>query len=577
MRRLLVFLALFLACVSLSVDAAQSKRLRLRVGAAATGGDGGARALLDESDIDWECASDCGVAVIPYYLQDGVTRTANESNLGSKGGYVVAGGLAWNPTASQFISTADSSLSNGISGEPYTFTCSSFSTAGTWPPPACTLVSEYANAYDCKRVNIADTCDNSVYRGPTGLYHDGTYLWATYSADPYSNAGSYPGVPLNPCLLKLDISSGDGTGIAAYRFEDVIFKLCAGSLMPIPSVWQSSFGGHDFFLSNNGYTSGADASINLTMYAMDLPSGAHLSTVPATDFKQVIWGGFGECSNTSDRTVRPSWLPTVVYDFADLNTCTPSTAWWGEPSNGNLQHRTWLDADDSCVAIETGDGSTTGRYGILCHAIYAWRGIAYTSASVGSNGYKTGFDVYDPADLAAVYAGSQTVGQPQVINAWEDHLPFADYGTWPLSPFIDTTVTGVVKDQANDRYRFTFSGTPPAFVNAIGAKFTAWGGSTISGGFNVFATGSNYVDTCLGQASAQPCGVVGNASDSGPMTLDGYSGGATLGTLSGLTYMPTNSGCNGANKMIAAIYDVPTDTGAGTYYFRFIRCGKVIN
>lgn len=583
-RRLLILATLIVAVVS-SLEA--QGKLRLRTPASGGGSEG----VLSEANFDFTCATYCGTAVLPFTFSDG--SYPSSSQFFSFGGYLGNEGLAEIEIAGvpQFITTCDA-IVNGrafatatlnVQGEPCRFVCATFSQ--TPPFPECDEEGLYGDPFDGKQTGLDDGSMAGpppiYYSGPHGLLVDGSNLYLTYEASPYTNTGGCPScVGVNPSsMMRISIdSTSQMTGQASYKFEGVDFKSRAGSIMPIPTELQAQFGGKTHLMTNNGYTSGQASDPNVAAWALNLPTGAHLTEVAASAFTKVMGGGdFTACRNSSSRINRPTWLPDIFFNYNDDPVlCSPGSAAWGTGGTGSIQVRQLFDISSACVMPYV-----NGKTGMVCFDLWTLSGTDYINATSGNNGSTTGMSVYSVADLAAAYAGSIAPTAVQINNSWPTTFPLFDYGDIPFTPNTATAATmqGIA---ATDMYRLEFPGGLPSWM-ADGVKFSVYGNSTFNGGYSVPTGGvidSDTVEVCLGQSGTPPCTAQADIPADIPaestITISQFLGsGMYYGRVAGASFKRTNSACGGQSNMLAFIWDRVNPLNANEIY-RYLTCIKVV-
>jgi len=539
-----------------------------QAGAAVGGG-----AIINEGDIDWNCAVGCGVAAVPVVLPTSGAYAVS-LNPGAQGGYTENEGLAFRTIGgtTYFLSSANGLFTGTpLQGIIFRFSCN-FS-AGT-----CSILEEYGDVFDGKRVdicNVAGGLDNQFPAGPIGLFwqESASQLWWTWAVGSYSDDGACS-VP-NMSFGRSTLGSSSGTGIASHYLEGLVFERRDGSIIPIPSSQQPNFGNKEYLICNNGYHSANGSDVNLTCSALDLPTGGHLSGLSAAQYKIVI--GHDWAVNCSQMDDRPTFLGNADFTYSCATNLTD-----------------WFDTHNSCIWPDNGT-----RTGLLCFTNWSKSGVTYTSANTGQHATATGISVWDPADLAAVYAGSIVPSAPKVVNDWEVLWPGYDYSKFPFVAHERTVSSATANDTTNVwRFNFTtshnfqvgdrlaaYGSASPYFSNFLGAGWTV---IAIIDGDTIEACkgqhdGTDGAGTILGYCTFSPieenAGIlVGDQSTSTPFTVNLMALGRTYGRIVGAVWMPTNSACGGQDNMIAVAYDavnITDDRGNYSGAQRFIRCGKL--
>lgn len=242
----------------------------------------------------------------------------------------------------------------------------------------------------------------------------------------------YPqgGIPLDEeRLITVGTLNADGSvtqGSQLVKLQGIGQRAVVGGLRKIPAWFSAQHGVGPYLAGFGGYTSlmgqGLVPSLGPFFAAIPDPAGFASSTeIPASQISvladcrsgsvaQTDWYPQGQ-PTTFDRGVG-SGPVTNYYDSGENGVALPPTvaptppAYWQSPAPDGLRRWVWGDSHWSACDWIDNDAGTRAKHGLVTVATLATGKAYYMDSTLNCDGRVAEIHVYDPADLAAVKAGT---------------------------------------------------------------------------------------------------------------------------------------------------------------------------
>ncbi len=303
-----------------------------------------------------------------------------------------------------------------------------------------------------------------------GLYVDPAApndLWYTSVGD-YPQ-GSYSANAVNSLSVRTLNPDGSCSGFGGFwGLQGVGARANYGGLRRVPSWFAAANGVGPYLTGFGGYSSlyaqGLGASLGPLWYftpdPRTFPQNASYfdvtPTIPASAFKTgadcrsgstiTDWQAQGYAARTQDRGVRVTsvlnYFDSGAYTAAGGQTVAPTR--WLSPMPGDpdgLGRWAWIESYNGAFNWIDNDAGSRSAHGIVCVLSAGTGHEWYEASNRHSDGKTVEIHVYDPADVAAVLAGTLAPYKLRPRSAWEVILPQLGIGSVDGAAFDPTTST----------------------------------------------------------------------------------------------------------------------------------------
>lgn len=406
---------------------------RFRFVPAASGGGGGSRTLLTQSDLTYQGMFYCGNSNMDLpsamgYFGNGITLRTESSDTGNTQ-HIMSGvfqpGVGFGKIAEMRMGVP--SLSS---------------------PPNATIVKEYSEMSSGKRVHSynggsLETFGNAT-DGGIGCFWDAvdSRLYQYYG-ETYNSTNTFSLFYTD----TLNYAAGTGVGHGPWSYTNWGFKMTVQGMCAIPSAWATTYAsGRRLGVGSGGYTSllaqGGNASLGPALTAIAPVSASEQTALANTP---LVGYNVGSTSTYANR-------PTSIVEGFDGGT----TSKW-----------TWVDRVGGVAWIDTGT-----KHGVVFICSLGQGVWNYLSSDIAAQYWRTYALVYDPADLALVATGMANPWDIQPNNTFEIGPNTGDptYGATTYGTGVSLQSSAVSKDtttSSGGRVNLTAHGRSTGDVVAV--------------------------------------------------------------------------------------------------------------